>query len=97
MPKGSMYTERYLRENGTRGEGKGLTPGSYLSYVLHGTAKTYAGRYARALLRDLNERVRTGEARRGDSMCKGLAYYPQGITTDPLGDQNHHPTPSDAS
>ncbi len=47
--KNSQYLESYLAGNAERGQGKGLTIGSYLAYTLRGSAKSYSGKYARAL------------------------------------------------
>lgn len=69
----SMYTEQYLDENQSRGgDGKGITPGTFLAYTLKGKAKRYSGRYQRALERDLASR---DDVVRGHSMHNATAYY----------------------
>lgn len=72
----SQYTQSYLEGNRDRGEGHGLTIGSYLSYVLRGKAKDYAGHYGRALQNALDRRVAVGLAKDGTSHGGGTAYYP---------------------
>lgn len=71
--RNSQYLESYLAENKERGEGKGLTIGSYLTYNLQGSARKYASKYATALEAAC---VRTG-AILGDSFGGRDAYYPQ--------------------
>jgi hypothetical protein len=39
--KNSQYLESYLARNQERGQGKGLTIGSFLAYTLGGKAKQY--------------------------------------------------------
>lgn len=67
-----MYFESYLQVNEERGEGNGLTPGSYLAYTLRGKAKRYANRYRRALLNALTSATDTYEAK---SAKGGVAWY----------------------
>ena len=71
-PNPSMYLDSYLRENESRGWGKGLTPATYLGYHLHGKAKTYSAGYSRALLNALH----VSGAVKGPSAGGGTAYYP---------------------
>ena len=71
--KNSQYLESYLAGNAERGEGKGLTIGSYLAYTLRGVAKQYSGKYARALEASCK---RVG-AILGDSFAGRDAYYPK--------------------
>jgi len=68
----SQYTNDYLSENKQRGEGKGITVSTYLSYNLRGEAKRWAGRYACGLVNSLQK---VG-AKQGKSKCNGIAYYP---------------------
>lgn len=76
MKPKSQYTDRYLKTNAERGEGNGLTPGSFLTYALMGRAKAYADIYQAALIRALDARVEAGEAQRGTSARGRDAYYP---------------------
>jgi len=69
--RNSQYLDDYLECNDERGEGKGLTIGSYLAGRLRGRAKQYAGGYRRALEASCN---RVG-ARLGDSYAGRDAYY----------------------
>ena len=73
MAANSQYLAAYLAENRSRGEGKGLTVGSYLHGRLKGRAKSYAGRYCIALA---NSCERAG-AVKGRSCRAGVAYYPK--------------------
>lgn len=68
----SQYLSGYLDENGRRGQGNGLTIGTFLAYCLAGRAKSYAGRYATALENSL---LRAG-AIKGKSKLGRTAYYP---------------------
>ena len=70
--RNSQYLNDYLECNGTRGEGKGLTIGSYLAGALRGKAKKYSSGYKRALEASCN---RVG-ARLGNSYAGRDAYYP---------------------
>jgi hypothetical protein len=70
--RNSQYLEDYLECNDERGEGKGLTIGSYLAGVLRGKAKQYSSGYHRALEASCK---RVG-ARLGDSYAGRDAYYP---------------------
>lgn len=73
MSKGSQYTDSYLNENQRRGgTGKGITPGTYLSSVLKGRAKTFKFRYQNALERDLESRP---DVVRDRSKTGAIAYY----------------------
>ena len=71
--KNSQYLESYLQGNAERGQGKGLTIGSFLAYTLRGSAKGYSGKYARALEASC---ARVG-AILGDSFAGRDAYYPK--------------------
>ena len=71
----SQYVSNYLAVNDARGQGNGLTVGSYLAGRLRGLAKTYAHTYARSLENALNARVLAGLATRGKSRHGGCAYY----------------------
>lgn len=68
----SQYVEPYLRGNAERGWNKGITPGTYLAYVLQGKAKRYSGNYLRALKNGL-EKVGAFEGR---SVQGREAWYP---------------------
>lgn len=70
--RNSQYLWDYLSGNKARGEGQGLTVGSYLAYTLRGKAKQYSGHYARALE---NSCERVG-AVQGRSKLGGVAFYP---------------------
>lgn len=70
--RNSQYLSDYLTGNASRGHGKGLTVGSYITYVLRGKAKKYAGHYVRAL-RNSCERIGAVE---GTSARGGVAFYP---------------------
>jgi hypothetical protein len=71
--RGSQYTESYLSENQRRGgEGQGITPGTYLSSVLRGRAKSFKFKYQNALERDLESRP---DVVRGRSKTGAVAYY----------------------
>lgn len=72
----SMYTQKYLRTNAERGEGRGYTLQTFLAYELRGLAKRYAAKYLKALQRDLDERWRSGSVVWGRSCKGGRAYYP---------------------
>jgi len=72
----SQYVSSYLSENASRGEGRGLTPATFLGYHLHGRAKGYMTGYARALANALNKRVASGQVFKGKSAGGGTAYYP---------------------
>lgn len=78
MARESQYVEGYLYQNWLRGWGYGLTPGSYLTYVLRGRAKQYTRGYLRALVRACEDRVARSEAVVGLSRMGGVAYYPAG-------------------
>lgn len=70
--RNSQYLSSYLAGNKVRGEGNGLTIGSFLAYALRGKAKKYSGHYVRAL-RNSCERAGAIE---GASARGGVAYYP---------------------
>lgn len=72
----SQYLDAYLRENGRRGPGDGLTPGSFLAYRLRGKRKEWAGRYLYSLLSSLYRAEARGECREGISAHGGTAWYP---------------------
>jgi len=69
----SQYLDEYLEGNKLRGEGKGLTIGSFLTYTLRGKARDYTSKYARSLEVSC-ERV---GARQGKSYLGMVAYYPR--------------------
>ena len=70
--RNSQYLTSYLAGNKARGEGNGLTIGSFLASALRGNAKQYSSDYARAL-RNSCERV---GAVQGRSKLGGVAFYP---------------------
>ena len=71
--RGSQYTEDYLLENQRRGgAGQGITPGTYLSSVLRGRAKSFKFQYQNALERDLESRP---DVIRDRSKTGAIAYY----------------------
>ena len=70
--RNSQYLSSYLANNKARGEGNGLTIGSFLAYQLKGKAKKYSGHYVVAL-RNSCERV---GAVAGRSKMGGIAFYP---------------------
>ena len=73
MSKGSQYTESYLNENQRRGGvGQGITPGTFLSSVLRGRAKSFKFQYQNALERDLESRP---DVVRDRSKTGAIAYY----------------------
>ncbi len=74
--KESQYTDSYLQVNKRRGLGNGYTPQTFLHYRLHGTAKSWSGRYLASLRRSLDRRVAEGRAISGISCKGGDAYYP---------------------
>lgn len=78
MARESMYIADYLAENGRRGWGRGLTPGSYLTGTLRGAQKAYSGGYLSALVRACEARVARGDAVLGPSRYGRDAYYPAG-------------------
>lgn len=67
----SQYLESYLRENRRRGDGNGLTVGTFIAYQLRGEAKSWAGRYKQSLENSLLR----NNARRGVSKMGRIAYY----------------------
>lgn len=72
----SQYIEGYLRHNAEAGEGRGLTPGSYLAYHLRGKAKQYSGHYLHALMTAIQRRLQAGVIVQGQSAGGRIAYYP---------------------
>lgn len=73
MSKGSQYTDDYLAENQRRGGvGQGITPGTFLSSVLKGRAKSFKFQYQNALERDLESRP---DVIRDRSITGAIAYY----------------------
>ena len=72
MAKDSQYTDAYLGENNRRGKGRGITVGTFLAYSLRGKARSYAGRYASALINSLERRT---DVLKGRSILGGVAYY----------------------
>jgi hypothetical protein len=71
--RGSQYTESYLNENQRRGGvGQGITPGTYLSSVLKGRAKSFKFQYQNVLERDLESR---SDVIRDRSKTGAVAYY----------------------
>jgi len=73
--RNSQYLNDYLDSNKSRGTGKGLTVGSYITYVLRGSAKKYSGKYCRALENSLDREVAAGRVRIGTSAQGRTAYY----------------------
>ncbi len=59
-----MYLESYLNDGAQRAAvgRRPLTPATYLSQQLHGSARTHEYLYRRALMRALDEEVRQGRA-----------------------------------
>lgn len=82
----SAYTEAYLDENAKRGQGSGITPGTFLAYNLKGKAKQYSSKYLAALLRDLKSR---SDVIAGLSQGGGTAYYR--IAQNPRRRRTHNP------
>ena len=70
--RNSQYLEQYLEGNDERGEGKGITIGSFIGRVLKGKAKKYSYGYVTALEASCK---RVG-ARLGKSVKGSVAYYP---------------------
>lgn len=70
--RNSQYLESYLACNRQRGQGCGLTVGSYLAYQLRGNAKKWAGRYCNSL----EASCKRAGATKGKSMLGRVAYYP---------------------
>lgn len=69
----SKYTIDYLNENERRGgDGKGITPGTFLGGILKGSAKRWISVYRLALEKDLAARA---DVVRGHSVSKATAYY----------------------
>jgi hypothetical protein len=69
----SQYTNQYLAENQRRGgAGQGITPGTFLSSVLRGRAKSFKFQYQNALERDLESRP---DVIRDRSKTGAVAYY----------------------
>jgi len=68
MPKGSMYTESYLDFQDIE---KPITPGTFLSRQLKGTAAKYKMRYLAVLLRDLESRKNVKKVK---SVGNAVAY-----------------------
>lgn len=77
MTRLSQYVDPYLYENGNRGNGRGLTVKSYLSYVLRGKARNWAIQYYNSLRRSLELLEASGQVVRGRSRCGGVAWYPR--------------------
>ena len=71
----SQYVVKYLNDNEERGEGKGLTIGSFLAYNLRGLAKEYSLKYATALRNALSAYMYAGFAEEGYSKLGRDAYY----------------------
>jgi hypothetical protein len=74
--KTSQYLNDYLAGNRSRGNGNGLTIGSYLACVLRGKAKQYSAHYHRALENSLRRAMADGACRIGASRMGKTAYYP---------------------
>ena len=72
----SQYIDSYLAANARRGRNKGITPGTYITYVLSGRAKQYSGRYLSALRNACERRVDAGVVLDGYSKMGKTAYYP---------------------
>lgn len=69
----SKYTEPYLDKNARLGgEGKGVTPGSFLGSVLKGNARRWLAGYRRALEKELLSRA---DVFQGRSVSGATAYY----------------------
>jgi hypothetical protein len=66
----SQYIDDYLAVAAERR----LTLSTYLSYVLHGKAKTFSTRYEVALLNAIEKRCRVGEVVPVPSARKRIAY-----------------------
>jgi hypothetical protein len=73
--RNSQYLDSYLRKNQARGDGNGLMVSSFMTYTLRGAAKSYSGKYRRALENTLNREVAAGRVRIGSSARGGTAYY----------------------
>lgn len=69
---GSMYTTEYLAT--TADPATRYTVGTFLAYELHGEAKRWAARYARALIRDLERLEAAGEVEQCRSVRGGVAW-----------------------
>lgn len=67
--RGSQYTDSYLQETSS---GHLITPGTFLAGVLRGRAKTYSGKYERALVRHL-QRIGCVQTK---SVGGGVAWIP---------------------
>jgi predicted alpha/beta-fold hydrolase len=68
----SQYTELYL--DTTADPATRWTPGTYLTYTLHGRAKSYSAHYLRALMRAIARRVENGTVIEMRSKHGGSAY-----------------------
>jgi len=66
----SKYIESYLDYTAKRP----ITPGTYLAYMLRGTAKDYSSRYLRALERALERRKEAGTVVTVRSVGGRIAY-----------------------
>ncbi len=66
----SQYLDEYLDQR----DNNPLTPGSFLTYILQGRAKTYSARYYGALMRSLNRLVESGKAETCESVGHAIAY-----------------------
>jgi hypothetical protein len=66
----SQYIDDYLAVAAKRR----LTPSTYMSYTLHGKAKTFSTKYEVALLNAIERRCRTGEVVPVPSARKRIAY-----------------------
>lgn len=71
----SKYTVEYLNENQRRGgDGKGVTPGSFLGGKLKGSSRRWLAGYRRALERELISRMHV-DIFQGQSVHGATAYY----------------------
>lgn len=77
----SMYLDAYLRDSAQRvlRGARPLTPATYLSYQLHGWARSHEYLYRRPLLRALEEEVRLGRVVMVRSAHGGVGYAPRAV------------------
>lgn len=68
----SQYAEAYL--DTTAYPGTRWTPGTYLTYTLHGRAKDYWRGYHRALMRAIERRIAAGTVVAAPSKGGSTAY-----------------------
>lgn len=72
----AMYVCDFLKTNGERGRGNGLTVASYLSQHLAANAKRYMRGYHHRLKHNLELAVESGHAELGESRLNRSTYYP---------------------